>query len=1100
MDTPMSVDADSAPMENISIESSLPELGYEVLEGGNITYRWQINSWEAASKEANSSGKIYSPVFSCGGSEWRIMIFPKGNNQQGVISAFLENVEAPMKKGQRWHLCVQFLIGVTNKEQDIYQRNSCATHRYTPNETDWGFNVLVKLSDIQTPAPPTQSPSLPARAILENDSLAIVACVRVLKDPTGVLWHNFIDYDSKIETGRVGIKNQGATCYMNSLLQSLYFTNFFRRATFKIPTETDDPCKSIALSLQRIFYNLQFSDSAVGTTELTKSFGWDTADSFMQHDVQEFNRVLQDNLESKMKSSDAEGAITKLFVGQMKSFIKCINVDYESSRVEDFYDIQLNVKGCKNITDSFKEYVAVETMDGENRYHAEGHGLQDATKGVIFKSYPPVLHIQLKRFEYDMYRDAMVKINDRHEYPSEIDLDEFIDPEFKTNVPQKYKLHGVLVHTGDLHAGHYCAFIRPEKDGKWYKFDDDRVTHVTEKEVYEDNFGGETVNVKTGGKTKRFTNAYMLVYIRVSDIDEMLAPVTEQDIPRHIREAMERERVAHDQKVKERQEQMYQCVVKVIDDDLIKSHEESDMWNFDTDEVPATFKCQKNETLAKFKESVEQHFCVESDMIRLWPLVARHNRTLRLDQPILANDYNLTMEQICQKYAKTQSHLKLYLERHEVDLTNQQGQIVPFLPKEEVNSSIVILLKYYDPATQRLSYVCKRTIRNKNKKISMLNEFLCDLQGFPQGTPLRIYEEVKPTMIDLVNTQITFAKAELGDGDILCFQKELNAQEVATYGELAYVDKYYEMLQNRILVTFQGKIKDDKDPRNRFELQLSRKMKYDEVAKRVAEKVGVDAFHLRFSYQFGNKSTDIKRNSDKTTLQEMLPTYMNQNQPVVLLFSLSEIAITEFETKKLMIVTVVQNNLKELGPFDMMVLKELTVGQFLEEVIQKAGLTSSVHASALRLCESNHGRYYRVFDFADPISVVAENAELFVEHIMPEECGLDEVLMNAYRFSKNPSYAHVGSFPFRVKVCKGEMFSELKGRLQLKLGLNEKDFAKVKFYHAPERYNNLKAFEDDDILSDLALDPNDYLGIDTLDRSGKRQVLSPENKAIKIHN
>ena len=38
-----------------------------------------------------------------------------------------------------------------------------------------------------------------------------------------------------------------------------------------------------------------------GTTELTKSFGWKGFDSFLQHDVQEFNRVLQDKLEEKMK-------------------------------------------------------------------------------------------------------------------------------------------------------------------------------------------------------------------------------------------------------------------------------------------------------------------------------------------------------------------------------------------------------------------------------------------------------------------------------------------------------------------------------------------------------------------------------------------------------------------------------------------------------------------------------------------------------------------------------------------------------------------------------------------------------------------------------
>jgi ubiquitin carboxyl-terminal hydrolase 7 len=73
-------------------------------------------------------------------------------------------------------------------------------------------------------------------------------------------------------------------------------------------------------------------------------------------------------------------------------------------------DLQLNVKGMKNLYESFKDYVAVETLDGENKYQAEGFGLQDAKKGIIFESFPPVLHLQLKRFEYDIQRDAMVKV------------------------------------------------------------------------------------------------------------------------------------------------------------------------------------------------------------------------------------------------------------------------------------------------------------------------------------------------------------------------------------------------------------------------------------------------------------------------------------------------------------------------------------------------------------------------------------------------------------------------------------------------------------------------------------------------------------------
>jgi ubiquitin carboxyl-terminal hydrolase 7 len=74
-------------------------------------------------------------------------------------------------------------------------------------------------------------------------------------------------------------------------------------------------------------------------------------------------------------------------------------------------DIQLNVKGMKNLYESFRDYVAVETLEGENKYQAEGLGLQDAKKGIIFQSFPPVLHLQLKRFEYDVQRDAMVKVN-----------------------------------------------------------------------------------------------------------------------------------------------------------------------------------------------------------------------------------------------------------------------------------------------------------------------------------------------------------------------------------------------------------------------------------------------------------------------------------------------------------------------------------------------------------------------------------------------------------------------------------------------------------------------------------------------------------------
>merc|ERR1712180_467358 len=151
-------------------------------------------------------------------------------------------------------------------------------------------------------------------------------------------------------------------------LQVLYFTNLLRKCVYKMPTEADDSTKSVALALQRVFHDLQFLDKAVGTKKLTKSFGWETLDTFMQHDAQELCRVLLDNMEMKMKSTVVAGTIPELLEGKMTSYIQCTNIDYRSSRDEPFYDIQLNVKGKKTVLDSFREYAKAEKLEGDNKY------------------------------------------------------------------------------------------------------------------------------------------------------------------------------------------------------------------------------------------------------------------------------------------------------------------------------------------------------------------------------------------------------------------------------------------------------------------------------------------------------------------------------------------------------------------------------------------------------------------------------------------------------------------------------------------------------------------------------------------------------------
>ena len=66
------------------------------------------------------------------------------------------------------------------------------------------------------------------------------------------------------------------------------------------------------------------------------------------------------------------------------------------------------------VYESLRDYISVETLDGDNKYDAGEHGLQEAEKGVIFQSFPPVLHLHLMRFQYDPLTDSNVKINDKY--------------------------------------------------------------------------------------------------------------------------------------------------------------------------------------------------------------------------------------------------------------------------------------------------------------------------------------------------------------------------------------------------------------------------------------------------------------------------------------------------------------------------------------------------------------------------------------------------------------------------------------------------------------------------------------------------------------
>lgn len=175
-----------------------------------------------------------------------------------------------------------------------------------------------------------------------------------------------------------------------------------------------------------------------------------------------------------------------------------------------------------------------------------------------------------------------------------------------------------------------------------FKFDDDRVIPCTMKEVLEENFGGEQLglpNIRPNGRPiNRFTNAYMLVYIRECMLDKVLAPVTEADIPRHLAERLENEARIREMKLKEKEEQHLFTKAFIADDETFRANTAFDFANFEEKEASnnriMVHKVRKDQTFGDLKEEIAALCGLIPQEFRFWLMVNRQNRTVRIDTPI----------------------------------------------------------------------------------------------------------------------------------------------------------------------------------------------------------------------------------------------------------------------------------------------------------------------------------------------------------------------------------------------------------------------------------------------------------------------------------
>ncbi|KAL4464023.1 hypothetical protein ABPG74_005960 [Tetrahymena malaccensis] len=568
---------------------------------------------------------------------------------------FLEGQEITTQNGKKWILQISY----NEKQQQI----ECVFSRQKKEDTSkQQFYYLFKFYAL------SQTESIIDKSYNGNKTFSVESLSQSFNFPLDIelilekyqhiifeltLTPNRLQfYNSKEETNYVGLLNEGQTCYMNSYLQTLFHIKAFVKLVYSIPTDKESE-PVFPNSLQVLFYQLQSRGSHCTTTELLKSFQWDKSRARIQQDVQEFSCLFIEYLESKAeKIPQLKGQIKHLFQGKIQNYIKCINVEYESVREESFFEISLNLKGCKNIYESLDDYVKEELLEKDNKYDTgdERYQKQDAKKGIKILELPPVLFFHLKRFQFDYQTGRNIKIVDQHQYYEEIDMTKYIANPTKDEC-YKYQLFAVLVHSGDFSSsGHYYAYIRPDpKQNNWFKFNDSIVEKSSKRQALDYSFGGK-VFFKGFDKSKKQlayenmsinSTAYMLVYINKREINNILAEIPIQNVPKWVID--QEDQLIQNYLLKQKLSRIVQ--VRITSFDLLKKQQQSCGVLFQKqtkrDEQPEVNESiiykkevDKSKTYKEFFEELCSEIGVEPEDLGIWKIDYLPNSVEKLTNQI----------------------------------------------------------------------------------------------------------------------------------------------------------------------------------------------------------------------------------------------------------------------------------------------------------------------------------------------------------------------------------------------------------------------------------------------------------------------------------